>query len=67
MITLPPQEDSTWAPLAGGAVPVVENPYGEIVYGTIAPQPLPNPAPNTTLVVHKNLNMPHMPSGTNVI
>ena len=57
------QEDSTWVPLpGGGSVQVVENPYGEIVYGTVGPQPLPNPAANTTLVVHKNLNMPHMPS-----
>lgn len=56
------QEDSTWTP--GGPPPpgaVVENPYGEIMYGTVvAQQQLPNQVPNTT--VHKNLNMPHMPS-----
>ncbi len=53
------QEDSTWV------AATAENPYGEIMYAPgMAPQPHPAaPVPvNTTLVIHKNLNMPHMPS-----
>jgi hypothetical protein len=45
------QEDSTWVPAAAG------NTYGEIMYAPPQPPPV-----NTTLVIHKNLNQPHMPS-----
>ena len=52
------QEDSTWIP----GTAAVENPYGEIMYAQVGPQPQPPPPVNTTLVIHKNLNLPHMPS-----